>query len=96
MISGVLKGMVENDDRYEAAKRNALQLLKRGIRPGGKITWKREDLYDRQNVRGVFKKPLQHSQRGSGLWSADRRNHHFKSPPTKGITSRWRARVMPT
>lgn len=47
MISGVLKDIVENDDRYEAAKRNALQLLKRGIRLGGKITWKREDLYDR-------------------------------------------------
>ena len=47
MISGVLKEMVENDDRYEAAKRNALQVLKRGIRLGGRITWKREDLYDR-------------------------------------------------
>jgi hypothetical protein len=47
MISGVLKDIVENDDRYEAAKRNALQLLKRGIRLGGKITWKREELYDR-------------------------------------------------
>ena len=47
MISAVLKEIVENDDRYEAAKRNALQLIKRGIRLGGKITWKREDLYDR-------------------------------------------------
>ena len=47
MISGVLKDIVENDDRYEAAKRNALQVLKRGIRLGGRITWKREDLYDR-------------------------------------------------
>jgi hypothetical protein len=47
MLSDLLKGMVENDERYEAAKRSALQQLKKGIRLGGKITWKREDLYER-------------------------------------------------
>jgi len=47
MLADLLKGMVENDERYEAAKRSALQQLKKGIRLGGKITWKREDLYER-------------------------------------------------
>ena len=31
--------MVENDERYEAAKRSALQLLKKGVHLGEKITW---------------------------------------------------------
>jgi len=47
MLADLLKGMVENDERYEAAKRSALQQLKKGIRLGGNITWKREDLYER-------------------------------------------------
>jgi len=47
MLADLLKGMVENDDRYEAAKRSALQQLKKGIPLGGKITWQREDLYER-------------------------------------------------
>jgi len=47
MLADLLKSMVENDERYEAAKRSALQLLKKGVRLGGKITWKREDLYER-------------------------------------------------
>jgi hypothetical protein len=47
MLADLLKGMVENDERYEAAKRSALQALKKEIRLGGKITWKREDLYER-------------------------------------------------
>ena len=47
MLSDLLKGMVENDTRYEAAKRSALQLLKKGIHLGGRVDWKREDLYER-------------------------------------------------
>ncbi len=47
MLSDLLKSMVENDERYEAAKRSALQLLKKGIHLGGRITWKREDFYER-------------------------------------------------
>jgi Family of unknown function (DUF6364) len=47
MLADLLKGMVENDERYEAAKRSALQMLKKGVRLGGKIAWKREDLYER-------------------------------------------------
>jgi len=47
MLADLLKDMVENDDRYEAAKRSATQLLKKGLHLGGKITWKREDLYER-------------------------------------------------
>ena len=47
MLADLLKGLVENDERYEAAKRSALQHLKKGVRLGGKISWKREDIYDR-------------------------------------------------
>jgi hypothetical protein len=47
MLADLLKGMIENDERYEAAKRSALQQLKKGVRLGGKIAWKREDLYER-------------------------------------------------
>ncbi len=47
MLAGLLKDMVENEDRYEAAKRSALQFLQKGVHLGGKMTWKREDLYDR-------------------------------------------------
>jgi hypothetical protein len=47
MLADLLKGLVENDERYEAAKRSAIQQLKRGARLGGQITWKREDLYER-------------------------------------------------
>ena len=35
------------EDQYEAAKRDALQVLKEGYHLGGRIKWKREDLYDR-------------------------------------------------
>jgi hypothetical protein len=37
MLADMLKEMVENDDRYEAAKRSALQLSKKGLHLGGKI-----------------------------------------------------------
>jgi hypothetical protein len=47
MLSDLLNSMVENDDRYEAAKRSALQRLKKGVHLGGRITWKREDLHER-------------------------------------------------
>jgi len=47
MLAGLLNDLVENDDRYEAAKRSAFQFLQKGVHLGGEITWKREDLYDR-------------------------------------------------
>jgi hypothetical protein len=47
MLADLLRSMVENEERYEAAKRSAFQLLKKGVHLGGKITWKREDLYER-------------------------------------------------
>lgn len=47
MLADLLKSMVETEERYEAAKRSASQLLMKGYRLGGKITWRREDLYDR-------------------------------------------------
>ena len=47
MLSDYLKQIVDQEEQYEAAKRSALHTLKRGFHLGGKITWKREDLYDR-------------------------------------------------
>ena len=47
MLSEQLKEIVDSEEKYEAAKRSASQTLKKGFRLGGKITWKREDLYER-------------------------------------------------
>jgi len=47
MLSEQLRQLVEDNEQYETAKRSALQTLKKGYHLGGKITWKREDLYDR-------------------------------------------------
>jgi hypothetical protein len=47
MLSEQLKQLVKDNEQYETAKRSALQTLKKGYHLGGKITWKREDLYDR-------------------------------------------------
>jgi HSP90 family molecular chaperone len=47
MLGEKLKLLVEDEEQYETAKRSALQALKKGYHLGGKITWKREDLYDR-------------------------------------------------
>ena len=47
MLSEQLRQLVEDNKQYETAKRSALQTLKKGYHLGGKVTWKREDLYDR-------------------------------------------------
>lgn len=47
MLSDLLKSVVESDQCYEAAKKSALQSLKKGVHLGGRITWKREDLHER-------------------------------------------------
>jgi hypothetical protein len=47
MLGELLKEIVDKEDQYEAAKRNALQTLQQGLNLGGSIKWKREDLYDR-------------------------------------------------
>jgi hypothetical protein len=47
MLSEKLRQLVEDNEEYETAKRSALQTLKKGYRLGGKMTWKREDLYER-------------------------------------------------
>lgn len=47
MLSDHLKELIENADRYEAAKRHAVQMLKKGFSLGGQKTWRREDLYER-------------------------------------------------
>ena len=47
MLGELLKDIVDKDERYEAAKRNALNFLETGFHLGGRITWKREDLHER-------------------------------------------------
>lgn len=47
MMGDLLKEIVDKDERYEAAKRNALNILKTGFHFGGRITWRREDLHER-------------------------------------------------
>ena len=47
MLSEQLRQLVEDKEKYETAKRSALQTLKKGFHLGGEITWRREDLYDR-------------------------------------------------
>ena len=47
MLGELLKETVEKEDQYQAAKRNAMQMLRQGLNLGGRITWKREDLYER-------------------------------------------------
>jgi hypothetical protein len=47
MLGHHLKEIVDREDQYEAAKRGALQALKEGFHLGGRIDWKREDLYER-------------------------------------------------
>ncbi|MFC1824084.1 DUF6364 family protein [Thermodesulfobacteriota bacterium] len=47
MLGDQLREIVEKEDQYEAAKRGAMQVLKEGFHLGGRIDWKREDLYER-------------------------------------------------
>lgn len=47
MLAEALGRTVEKEDSYEAAKRNALNTLKRGFHLGARMSWQREDLYDR-------------------------------------------------
>lgn len=46
MIGDILKEITEKEDEYEAAKKKAIDNLKRGFHFGGQITWTREDLYE--------------------------------------------------
>lgn len=47
MLSDHLRGIIEHEDRYTTAKRSAIQMMRKGFSLGGRITWKREDLYER-------------------------------------------------
>jgi len=47
MMGNLLEDIVDQHDRFEASKRNALAMMKRGLHLGGEINWKREDLYER-------------------------------------------------
>lgn len=47
MLSDLLREKVSKEEKYEAEKRNALEMLKEGFHLGGRIDWKREHLYER-------------------------------------------------
>jgi len=46
MLRDLLKEVADNEDKYQAIKRSALQNLKKGFHLGGRIDWKRDDLYE--------------------------------------------------
>lgn len=47
MLSKHLKQIIDREEHYEAVKRRALHALAKGFHLGGKITWRREGLYER-------------------------------------------------
>ena len=47
MLADLLEGLVEKEDRYQAAKRNALEILEKGYHLGGRISWTRDELHER-------------------------------------------------
>ena len=47
MMANMLRDLVYQHERYEASKRSALEIMKKGMHLGGQINWKREDLYER-------------------------------------------------
>jgi hypothetical protein len=50
MLSDQLKEIIDKEEQYQAAKRKALHTLKKGVHLGGKITWRRENLYERERM----------------------------------------------
>ncbi len=47
MMANMLRDVVYQHERYEASKRSALEIMKKGMHLGGRINWKREDLHER-------------------------------------------------
>jgi hypothetical protein len=47
MLGDLLKEIIEEHDRYEASKRNALNILDKGLHLGGRVNWEREELHER-------------------------------------------------
>lgn len=47
MMANMLRDVVYQHERYEASKRSALEIMKKGMHLGGRINWKRKDLYER-------------------------------------------------
>ena len=51
LVAKELDNLVKREDRYEASRARALELLDRA-RPRGGRTWRRDDLYDRVERHG--------------------------------------------
>ena len=48
LLSEQLTKVISEDDEYEASKKRALTVLRKGLHLGGRITTKREELYERR------------------------------------------------
>jgi hypothetical protein len=48
LLSEQLAKVISEDDAYEAAKKRALTVLRKGLHLGGRITTKREELHQRR------------------------------------------------
>lgn len=51
LVAQQIIDLVNDDARYEAAKRVALQTMAEAEGHGGVVSWRREDLYDREICR---------------------------------------------
>jgi hypothetical protein len=47
LLAGTIAEMVREEDRYEAARSRAVELLRRGLHLGGKIRSTRDELHER-------------------------------------------------
>ena len=48
LLSEQLNNVISEDDEYEAAKKRALTVLRKGLHLGSRITTKREELHERR------------------------------------------------
>jgi len=47
LLRDLIKQSVEEEESYEVAKKNALEILSKGFHMGGKITYSRDSLHER-------------------------------------------------
>ena len=47
LLRDLIKQSVEEEESYEIAKKNALEILSKGFHMGGKITYSRNSLHER-------------------------------------------------
>ena len=50
MLSDQLKQMIDKEEQYQAAKQRALHAIRKGFHLGGNVTWRRENLHERERM----------------------------------------------